>query len=54
MMHSMMKQTDVLNGHAWPIFARSTELWNFQIKLGTGPRDDVTTVFKDFSYWPEI
>ena len=29
------------------------ELWNFQNKLGPGPRDDVTDV-KDFSYQPEI
>ena len=29
-MHSTIKQIAIYNDHAWPIFARSMELWNFQ------------------------
>ena len=29
MMHSTMKKIAIQNGHAWPIVARVTELWNF-------------------------
>ena len=56
MMHSNMKQIVIWNGHAWPIFVHSSELWNFQNMLRPGLRDDVTslTLSKDCSYWPEI
>ena len=43
-MHSNMKQIAILNGHARLIFACSTELLNFQNRLGPGPRDDITTL----------
>ena len=33
MIHSMMKQIAIRNGHARLIFARSMELWNFQKML---------------------
>ena len=38
MMHSTMEQIAVWNGYARPIFASSTELWNFQNR--PVPRDD--------------
>ena len=41
MMHSATKQIAISNGHAWPIFACSMELWNFQSRLGPGLRDDI-------------
>ena len=44
MMLSNTKQADILNGHARPFFARSTELLNFQNRLGLGPRDDFTVL----------
>ena len=44
-MHSNnMKQIGIQNGPAGPIFAHSMELWNFQSRLGPGPRDDVTAL----------
>ena len=44
MMHSNMKQIVIQSGHAWPIFVHSTELLNFQNRLGLGPRDNVTAL----------
>ena len=56
-MHSDMKRIPIKNGHARLIYAHSAELlkfpeylsiplwrWNFQYKLGPGPRDNVTTL----------
>ena len=39
MMHITMEQIAIKNA-----YARSTELWNFQNRLGLGPRDDVTAL----------
>ena len=44
MMHSNMKQSSLWNSYARPIFASSTDLWNFQNRWGAGPRDDVTAL----------
>ena len=54
MMHSIMKQIAIKNGYAQPIFAGCIGLWNFQNRLGQGPKDDVATLFKYFSYQPQI
>ena len=54
MVHSIIEQLAIINGYARPIFAYSTELWNF-CRLWPGLRDDVTAlIFKDFGYWPEL
>ena len=42
MMHSNIQQIAIWNVYAQSIFVRSTELWNFQNRLGPGPTDDVT------------
>ena len=44
MLHSNMNQIAIYNGHAQPILARSTALWNFQNRLRTGLRDNVTAL----------
>ena len=44
MMHNNMKQIVIWNGHARPIFVHSTELWNFQNRLGPHQRDHVTAL----------
>ena len=44
MMHSNIKQIAIKSGHSQPIFARSTELLNFQNRLRPGLRDDVTAL----------
>ena len=44
MMLSNMKQIAMPNGHARPIFVRSAELWNFQNKLGPGPKDNISAL----------
>ena len=44
MMRSMMKQIRIKIGHARLIFTRSTELWNFQNRLGPVPTDDVNSL----------
>ena len=44
MMHSNTKQIAVWNGYGRLIFARYTELWNFQNRLGPGPKNDITTL----------
>ena len=44
MMHTNMKQIAIQNGHARPIFARSTKLCHFQKRLGPGPREYVTAL----------
>ena len=41
-MHINMKLIAFQNSHARPIFACSTETWNFHNRLGLVPRDDVT------------
>ena len=43
-MQSMMKQIAISNGHPQPIFSHSTELWKFQNRLGSRPREDVTAL----------
>ena len=44
MTHSNMKQIAINNGLAYPIFARSIELWIFYNSLGPGPREDATAL----------
>ena len=39
-----VKQIAIENSYARPIFACSTELWNFQNRLEPGPRDDVAAL----------
>ena len=38
-MHSNLNPIVIENGHARPFLMRSIELWNFQNRLGPGPRE---------------